>query len=205
MNTGVLAAHRSGSSFVEFKGKTIIVDSRLVEGVNQLMIRVNPPTGAPQRPAPESGRRYLLICTNDNKLEYEETTETSEETDLSDLPSSLKPEVLKPHQLDGFRWMQRCYLKGRHGCLLADDMGLGKTLQVLSFLAWLIERGEISLDASDPEIAPWKPARNDEGNCQTQPRSSYIPENALGEINGALLVCQLKEQSVIPKRQDLLG
>ena len=40
---------------------------------------------------------------------------------------------------------------------MADDMGLGKTLQVLTFLAWLIEQGALSPDNTNPEAAPWDP------------------------------------------------
>src|SRR5262249_9628567 len=55
------------------------------------------------------------------------------------------------HQLRGLRWLQKNFLQRRGGCLLADDMGLGKTLQILCFLAWLIEEGRW------PETGPWNP------------------------------------------------
>lgn len=47
---------------------------------------------------------------------------------------------LKPHQVDGVRWLWRGWQAGLPGVLLADDMGLGKTLQVIAFLAALEER-----------------------------------------------------------------
>ena len=53
--------------------------------------------------------------------------------------------------------MQLNYLMRRRGCLLADEMGLGKTLQVLAFLAWLIDRGDISPANTDKAKAPWNP------------------------------------------------
>ena len=46
---------------------------------------------------------------------------------------------------------------GRRGCLLADDMGLGKTLQVLTFLAWLIEQGTLSPHGTNANAALWDP------------------------------------------------
>jgi SNF2 family DNA or RNA helicase len=68
---------------------------------------------------------------------------------------------LKQHQTEGLEWLQKNYLlnmMGRKGCLLADDMGLGKTLQVLAFIAWLIENGELTPEGNtNPEAAPWKP------------------------------------------------
>ncbi|HXQ35104.1 MAG TPA: DEAD/DEAH box helicase, partial [Anaerolineales bacterium] len=42
-------------------------------------------------------------------------------------------------------------------CLLADDMGLGKTLQVLTFLAWVIEQGHLTEPGTDPDVGPWRP------------------------------------------------
>ena len=36
-------------------------------------------------------------------------------------------------------------------------MGLGKTLQVLAFLAWAIEQGEIAKGSANPDAAPWDP------------------------------------------------
>ncbi|WGS18960.1 MULTISPECIES: DEAD/DEAH box helicase [unclassified Bradyrhizobium] len=44
---------------------------------------------------------------------------------------------LKPHQIEGFRWLVQTWTAGWPGVLLADDMGLGKTYQALAFLAWL--------------------------------------------------------------------
>lgn len=79
------------------------------------------------------------------------------ETDL-EIPKALKsPALLKAHQRAGVAWLQRNFRLNRHGCLLADDMGLGKTLQVLTFLAWLIKKGELSRGQEDPEAAPWDP------------------------------------------------
>ncbi len=37
--------------------------------------------------------------------------------------------VLRPHQLEGIKWLIETY-QTRHGCILGDEMGLGKTLQV---------------------------------------------------------------------------
>jgi hypothetical protein len=55
-----------------------------------------------------------------------------------DQPACLKT-PLKPHQVEGLRWLQAAWTSGLPGVLLADDMGLGKTLQTLAFLCWLRE------------------------------------------------------------------
>ncbi len=36
---------------------------------------------------------------------------------------------LRGYQLEGVKWMKRCFECG-HGCILGDEMGLGKTIQV---------------------------------------------------------------------------
>ncbi|KAI0769720.1 SNF2 family N-terminal domain-containing protein [Trametes elegans] len=56
-------------------------------------------------------------------------------------PSLLSPGVkLKEYQLIGVNWLSLLYHKGL-SCILADEMGLGKTIQVISFFAYLKERG----------------------------------------------------------------
>jgi hypothetical protein len=54
------------------------------------------------------------------------------------LPQCLRS-TLKAHQHEGLAWLQKNWIAGSPGVLLADDMGLGKTLQGLAFLAWLRE------------------------------------------------------------------
>jgi SNF2 family DNA or RNA helicase len=75
-----------------------------------------------------------------------------------ELPNALRSNVvLKVHQKQGVRWLQHNFNLNRTGCLLADDMGLGKTLQLLIFMAWLIEKGNVVSDTSDHAFPPWKP------------------------------------------------
>lgn len=150
-------AWRSGEGAVEWHKKSILIDESFVRALGELVQRVTPakPT-APEHPL--TPRRYLLIYTNENELEYEEPYKgEGGDTDL-EVPKALKSlDLLKVHQRTGVAWLQRNFRLNRHGCLLADDMGLGKTLQVLTFLAWLIERGELSHASRDPEAKPWDP------------------------------------------------
>lgn len=56
--------------------------------------------------------------------------------------------VLRPYQLEGFRWL--AFLRQhRLGGILADDMGLGKTVQVLALLAQAIAEHEQRADNTD--------------------------------------------------------
>lgn len=152
------AAQEGGSGAIDFRGKSIVVDKQLVDGIDELLARVTPQAGLGPM-GHDTPRRYLLIYTNDNKLEYEERTKEGAPQPVLDPPNSLYQSMLKEHQFEGLRWLQYNYLvAGHRGCLLADDMGLGKTLQVLSFLAWVIGRGDITFEGNtDRESAPWNP------------------------------------------------
>ena len=58
--------------------------------------------------------------------------------------------VLRPYQLEGFRWL--AFLRQhRLGGILADDMGLGKTVQVLALLAQAIAEHEQRADHTEFE------------------------------------------------------
>lgn len=152
-------AHRSGKGVVEFKGKSILLDDEFRSALDELAEQVGGHAKAKKQEG-DKQRRYLLIHTNEAALEYDEGSAAADNPVQLELPRSVKSDVeLKDHQREGIRWLQQNYLlgaTGRRGCLLADDMGLGKTLQVLTFLAWLIERGEIAA-GPNPEAAPWRP------------------------------------------------
>lgn len=152
----VEAARTSGEGAVEFRGKSIILDDAFVGALAELREQVIPPS-RPKVPTEKKRRRFLLIYTNENELEYEEQPETTAAAE-GVLPAALRAGIdLKPHQRQGLAWLQRCFTMGRHGCLLADDMGMGKTVQILTFVAWLIEQGELSPDGTDPSTPPWDP------------------------------------------------
>jgi SNF2 family DNA or RNA helicase len=115
--------------------------------------------------------RRLAILTNQEAVDFEEGLASTADSDLRfdqpRLPASLatfriddhncrQPFSLKRHQLVGVSWLQQLYSsRATHkGCVLADDMGLGKTLQLLSFLASIIE-GKIG--PAWPDSGPYDP------------------------------------------------
>jgi len=155
-------AIETGRRVIDYKGKTIVVDKSFMDGLSAVEKRITKTHRTQEDIARE--KAYLLIYTNEDELEYSEQEEIwpVNENDLS-LPLSLLDEsTLKQYQKQGIEWLQRNYLlherAGRKGCLLADEMGLGKTFQVLTFLAWLIERGGLCPpDAQAPEKYPWNP------------------------------------------------
>ena len=55
---------------------------------------------------------------------------------VSAMPPPGLSSVLRPYQLNGFRWLVHLRRNGFGGCL-ADDMGLGKTLQAIALLQWI--------------------------------------------------------------------
>ena len=158
----VQTAYSGGKGVVQLGERSIVVDQDFAKGVADIVRRVTQPSAVHNKPGEgDPNKKYLLIYENDEKLEYEEkwSLERIDPSCLT-LPAALKADIaLKPHQEDGLRWLQQNYLlEGKNGCLLADDMGLGKTLQILTFAAWLIERGELVPEGSkNPDAAPWKP------------------------------------------------
>lgn len=147
-------AQRTGAGTVDVRGKSVVVDDALVGGARELAAQFSPVA-----PTKETAtRRFLLIFTNEEELEYEEFVPLEAPPAPAEIPHSLAPgTTLKQHQRDGLAWLQRNFLMGRHGCLLADDMGMGKSLQTLTFLAWAIERGVLSANGTNPEEPPWDP------------------------------------------------
>jgi SNF2-related domain len=86
-----------------------------------------------QKPAQE----VLLIEPNEEAVAVE--GEFVRRARYAPATPDLLATMLKPHQVEGLRWLQKAWTIGRPGVLLADDMGLGKTIQGLGFLAWLKE------------------------------------------------------------------
>ncbi|KAI7359769.1 SWI/SNF chromatin remodeling complex component [Hortaea werneckii] len=64
---------------------------------------------------------------------------------MQELKSAKQPDLvtgglMRTYQLEGLEWLTSLYENGLNG-ILADEMGLGKTIQVISFLAFLREKG----------------------------------------------------------------
>lgn len=100
----------------------------------------------PKREPSGKDKKHLVIRANIHSIDYEEARR-----DIllalptrATLPKGLKGDVrLKDHQDAGVAWLQHLFLnspKHCRGAVLADDMGLGKTLQLLTLIAWALER-----------------------------------------------------------------
>lgn len=97
-------------------------------------------------------RQTLLLRANLQQLDYEQRRkQLIDVPEAPLLPSNLRAKyALFDHQKQGLAWLQHLYrsrsVLGVGGAVLADDMGLGKTLQLLAFMARLVEE--------DPTIDP---------------------------------------------------
>lgn len=116
---------RMGSAEQAFgRGKIAVIDSELVEEVSATLSDCDPKQGTPGvfeidvRQA-----EFLRASARDFGMALEPEDEV--ELDL--------PEVLRPYQADGVRWLWKLS-ELKMGGILADDMGLGKTLQMLTFI-----------------------------------------------------------------------
>jgi superfamily II DNA or RNA helicase len=74
--------------------------------------------------------------------------------DLVPEPPAGLVDVLRPYQVEGFRWMTRL-AAWANGAVLADDMGLGKTVQTLSWLQWHAHHGPALVVAPTSVCANW--------------------------------------------------
>lgn len=152
----VTSSWQNGRGFIDFRGTSVPINEQFVSGLNELVNRLSPKS-ADSKPSEKAARKYLLIYTNESQLEFEVPGEVELKDFKVVLPKSIQRGRLKEHQLSGLEWLQRNFCLQRNGCLLADEMGLGKTLQVLTFLAWAIEQGELTKGSADVDAAPWDP------------------------------------------------
>ena len=123
--------------YLPFEGKYVLILDE--EEINERIEFLNEKS---------KGTKTLIAKNNLEELEYidiidEELIGIEE----AEIPNSLKDSIqLYEFQKNGLKKLQSLYLKSRNnGILLCDDMGLGKTIQILTFLGWLKERGDLSI------------------------------------------------------------
>jgi len=156
----VASAVARGQTTIEHDGRRVQVDEELLDEITRRRGR-----GTPPESRSPTGKKYLLIYTNEEELVAEDVVAADAAAAMAAepifaLPDSLSETVtLKHHQLDGIRWLGRCaaMAPARRGVLLADDMGLGKTLQILTHLARLIESEGIADRPGQGDVGPWRP------------------------------------------------
>lgn len=92
-------------------------------------------------------KKTLLLHSNIDSLGYREIRALALKTNLADaeIPKAKNKSIsLLPHQLEGVARLQHLFKlqekENVRGALLADDMGLGKTFQLLTLMAWILEK-----------------------------------------------------------------
>lgn len=85
-------------------------------------------------------REYSYIFREDSFSSYVDCFKEVDQESF-EVPVTLK-DVLRPYQVEGFRWLSSLSELG-FGGILADEMGLGKTLQVISLLLSLFQNGKL--------------------------------------------------------------
>ena len=147
-------ARSRGIGTVELDGRTISVTTELESCLEQLLeVKERKPSRPEQT---KTAGQYVLIYTNETELEYQGKDTGVNAHFKADLPIAFNA-TAKAHQSTGYQWLRTNYERSRSGCLLADDMGLGKTLQVLLFLAALIEAADLSDNKAASDVPPWNP------------------------------------------------
>lgn len=146
----------SGRAEVDWQGERIRADGELVKALDEFVDLA--PTADmssqevldryQQRP-----RSMKVLIIKDNFSEATYSVSDHLRPGKPGQPRSLKPGVrLLPHQQEGLEWLQRVWVRGAKGALLADDMGLGKTLQSLAFMAWVTELMDDGLVPRQPML-----------------------------------------------------
>jgi hypothetical protein len=139
----VKKAIQVGKKEILWKGQPVPATGETLKAAEQL-VEIRPLTDTSSKEAVENsrksdgGKNVLIIKDNLDQTNYRPGRLSH--PGKPDLPRALKPEIkLFPHQREGIAWLQKLWIDGAKGALLADDMGLGKTLQTLTFMAWVRE------------------------------------------------------------------
>jgi SNF2 family DNA or RNA helicase len=132
-----------GQKEITWKDQTIPATNETLQAIDDL-IKVHPSEKITSQESNEriqksGSKNVLIIRDNFDQIDYA-TTESVRPGSIGSLPCRLRSGIkLLKHQIEGLTWMQKLWVGGAKGILLADDMGLGKTLQALAFLAWVRE------------------------------------------------------------------
>lgn len=133
-------AIKSGKSKVNIKGIELPATPETLKEFEHLVALAKPDNEKPKDELEKEtdDKNNKLVLYIDDNFENASYVVQARKTQTSDyeLPIQLKS-TLKPHQVDGLKWLQAHWRKGSPGALLADDMGLGKTLECLAYFAWL--------------------------------------------------------------------
>lgn len=149
----VKAAQKAGHDHIIYEGEEIKLTPDFIEGIGK-RAKINPlpiernPNG--ENDGIDKPKQLVPIIKDNIEGEfYASDLKPSIDLVASD-PSHLLEFNLYPHQSICLGWLQKSFIEGRRGALLADDMGLGKTFQTLAFLKWLQEEMKAKRESGGP-------------------------------------------------------
>ena len=137
----MLDAYHEKKKFIRLENSSILeIDEKAAKEIDDFLEDFNISSSELIKPV-EKPLNYLLklvagIDTNislDGEVVKMITTIQNYKKSKYELDDYYKP-LLRPYQVDGFKWLKTLSSYG-FGGILADDMGLGKTLEVISFLS----------------------------------------------------------------------
>lgn len=121
-----------------FRNVWVEIDNGVFKGDDDLKPKVK---------SAKQEKKTLLLHSNIDSVGYREVRTLALTSNFSEaeIPKAKSDLVeLLPHQVDGVARLQHLFkLQSEHnvrGALLADDMGLGKTFQLLTLMAWVLEK-----------------------------------------------------------------
>lgn len=133
----IKAAIAEGKATVELSGKTISIDKTMLDDLARIPIVEEPAPSRSKTNSKMPPKTYYYVKPKGN-IDAAGFVEDLGKLRPAELSAKLQlKNQPKSYQMEGIEWLQRGYISGMRGMLMADDMGLGKTFQVLSFLRWL--------------------------------------------------------------------
>ena len=160
---------------VELKGQKVEANQHTLDMLKNL----NKEITARQKSTPSEKRNenVLVIQTNFEGNDFG-VPSFAPRPGSPNLPDRLRTQP-KEHQIDGITWLQKHWINGSTGAILADDMGLGKTFQALAFASWLQELMEQHLVKKKPIliVAPVGLLKNWEAEIQ-----QHLTSPGLGDV-----------------------
>jgi len=174
----VQAAIDKGEKIALVNGQVVPATSETITSLSDLkeaiIARKDP---SPKGEKLKVSKNVLIIKSNFESSDFVHTS-ASKRPGIQGLPELLKTQP-KQHQIDGLTWLQRHWIEGSAGALLADDMGLGKTFQALAYLAWLKEQMQSGLITKRPIliVAPVGLLRNWEAEHEL-----HLASPGLGDV-----------------------
>ncbi len=171
------AAQAAGESKIDFNGQTVTVTEENIEKLKSLGKPKNKTKPKDEEDIPEQKLEALvpIIIDNIEEVGYVPVAKQISGA-FGGIPELINKDLFD-HQIDGLRWLQKHWMAGHQGVLLADDMGLGKTIQTLAFLAWVQEQYDAGVVKRKPFliVAPTGLLRNWEEESE-----KHLDEGGLG-------------------------